>query len=124
MTASPHPDAPRPAAETASEIVTGISRTGQAALKDQYLKRDGHKCMISGFSDTSVFGDYCSLTECAHIIPFGFQDMQQRPPISGEWARHPVTSAGGAAPAKDRRDCTSSAAAEDGFPRSGSYGER
>ena len=48
--------------------MTGVSRTGQAALKDQY---NGHNCMISGFSDTSISGDYCSPTECAHIIPSG-----------------------------------------------------
>ena len=48
--------------------------------------------------------------------------MRQRHPASGEWAKHPVTSAGGAAPARYRQDCTSSAVARGGLPRSRSYG--
>ena len=67
--ASPHSNWTKSAAETVSEIATDVLRAGQAALKDQCLKRDGHKCVLSGSPDVSV-SDFGFPTECAHIKPF------------------------------------------------------
>ena len=73
ITPSPHPDAARLVEEVASEVVTGVSRNAQATLKQQYLRRDGHKCILSGLG-ADCGHDFGYLTQCAHIIPFGLGD--------------------------------------------------
>ena len=71
MIDSPHPDAPTLVEEIASGFVTGVSRSGQAALKAQCLKRDGYKCVVTRFPDRYTGNDIFFPTECTHIVPFG-----------------------------------------------------
>lgn len=69
---------PRPGMEDSIENILAEMTdpsTRQARLKKECLRRDGNKCVITGFREESTLdrGDLTTRaenTECAHIIPF------------------------------------------------------
>ena len=80
---------PRPSEEVELETETVMTeiesstRNDQKWLKTECLKRDGHKCQVSGFYDKTSVMRYSELrqevertnslalhTECCHIVPF------------------------------------------------------
>ena len=74
------------AEEDINEIGTYLepsSRNDQAGLKKSCLRRDNHRCLLTGTYDTNVPSEILSeevqttYTECAHIIPFSFGDFTE-----------------------------------------------
>lgn len=57
--------------ERISSEMTGVARSDQPTLKEQCLRRDGRKCLLSGYSDVSGNLEDGFCMECAHIVPFG-----------------------------------------------------
>ena len=62
------------------------TRQGQAGLKKSCLRRDNHRCLLTGTYDTNAPSEILSeeieevqmtYTECAHIIPFSFGDFTE-----------------------------------------------
>ena len=71
--------------EIFSEIESA-SRAGQAWLKSACLKRDGNKCVLTGFYDVKEWNALgvterpdvvTAITELAHIIPFSMGSFSE-----------------------------------------------
>ncbi|KAK5651095.1 hypothetical protein OQA88_13288 [Cercophora sp. LCS_1] len=67
--------------------IEGSSRTGQKPLKEECLCRDGNRCVISGYIDTTVFrsmssgerkGNKRTNTQCVHILPFALSKLEEK----------------------------------------------
>lgn len=60
------------------------SRNDQADLRKSCLRRDNHRCLVTGLYDINAPSEILSeieaqtsFTECAHIIPFSFSDFTE-----------------------------------------------
>lgn len=67
-------DAAEPVERISSET-TGVTRNVQPTLKEQCLRRDGRKCLLSGHPDVSGNLEDGFCTECTHIVPFGLGEI-------------------------------------------------
>lgn len=74
--------------EEISEEIESASRAEQAWLKSACLKRDGNKCILTGFYDSNEWNklgvnvterpeEITAITELAHIIPFSMGSFSE-----------------------------------------------
>ena len=73
--------------ELAMTQIEGSSRTGQKSLKEECLRRDGNRCVVSGAIDSEAFanmppgerkGTGKVRTQCAHILPFALRKFEEK----------------------------------------------
>ncbi|KAK3371924.1 hypothetical protein B0H63DRAFT_282930 [Podospora didyma] len=74
--------------ELAITQIEGSTRNpGQRWLKEQCLRRDENRCVLSGLIDSGVFKDMSpgerrgnkrTDTECAHILPFALSKLEEK----------------------------------------------
>jgi hypothetical protein len=73
--------------ELARTQIEGSSRTGQNSLKKECLRRDGHRCVVSGLIDSEAYanmppgerkGTGKTKTQCSHILPFALSKLEEK----------------------------------------------
>jgi len=73
--------------ELAMTKIEGSSRTGQKSLKEECLRRDGNRCVISGLIDSEAYanippgerkGTGKTKTQCSHILPFALRKFEEK----------------------------------------------
>jgi hypothetical protein len=75
------------AIELAMTSIESSSRSGQSFLKQQCLRRDGYRCVVTGDFDKvktpnhlgpKEHKDRYTRTECAHILPFALRKFEEK----------------------------------------------
>jgi len=73
--------------ELAMTQIEGSSRAGQKSLKEECLRRDGNRCVVSAHIDTAAFvnippgerkGARKTNTQCSHILPFALSKFEEK----------------------------------------------